>query len=151
MAPTSGSLATFRSLTARWDLNALSEKVQNDVGHLAEDGFHRSAGVDHATDGFSLSEIRGEARQLDSLWEQEVMTASNELRGKMTIVIVAHRLSTLQRADIIYVLDNGRIVEHGSWTSLCRDEARFHRLMQAQTVSQQGRSAADAARQKSFG
>jgi len=75
---------------------------------------------------------------LDSLSEQEVMDVINELKGKMTIIIVAHRLATVRSADIIYVLDHGKIVEHGSWASLSKDRALFHRLMQAQTVSEHG-------------
>jgi ATP-binding cassette subfamily B protein len=54
------------------------------------------------------------------------------------MVIVAHRLVAVRNADLIYVLDDGKIVEHGTWASLCRDEALFHRLMQAQTISGHG-------------
>lgn len=75
---------------------------------------------------------------LDSLSEQEIMAVINELRGKMTIVIIAHRLATVRNADTIYVLDDGRIVEHGSWLSLNRDKTLFHRLIQAQSVSTRG-------------
>ena len=75
---------------------------------------------------------------LNSLSEEDVMSVINDLYGKMTIIIVAHRLATVRNAEIIYVLDQGRIVERGSWSSLCRDEALFHRLMKAQTVTEQG-------------
>jgi ATP-binding cassette subfamily C protein len=75
---------------------------------------------------------------LDSLSEQEVLEVIGDLKEKVTIVIVAHRLAAVRDADIIYVLDHGRIVERGSWSSLCRDEALFHRLMTAQTVSEHG-------------
>jgi ATP-binding cassette subfamily C protein len=71
---------------------------------------------------------------LDSLSEKEVMDVINGLKGSMTIVIVAHRLATVRDADIIYVLDHGRIVEQGSWSTLSGDKALFHRLMQAQAV-----------------
>jgi ATP-binding cassette subfamily C protein len=72
---------------------------------------------------------------LDSLSEQEVLEDINDLKNKVTIVIVAHRLSTVRNADIIYVLDRGKIVERGSWEALNKDKALFYRLMQAQVVS----------------
>jgi ATP-binding cassette subfamily C protein len=72
---------------------------------------------------------------LDSLSEQEVLEVVNELKGKVTIIIVAHRFAAVRNAELIYVLDEGRIVERGSWSSLCKDEALFHRLMKAQAVS----------------
>ena len=75
---------------------------------------------------------------LDSLSEEDVMSVINDLYGKMTIVIVAHRLATVRNADLIYVLDGGKIVEHGTWSSLCKDKTLFHRLMLAQAVSGHG-------------
>jgi len=72
---------------------------------------------------------------LDSLSEQEVMGVVNQLAGSMTIVIVAHRLSTVREADLIYVLEHGKIVEQGTWAELSNQQALFQRLMQAQAVS----------------
>ena len=72
---------------------------------------------------------------LDSISEQEVLEVINDLKKKVAIVIVAHRLSTVRNADIIYVLDRGKIVEQGSWKALNKDKALFYRLMQAQTVA----------------
>jgi ABC-type multidrug transport system fused ATPase/permease subunit len=71
---------------------------------------------------------------LDSLSEREVLEVINNLRNKVTIVIVAHRLATVRNADIIYVLDRGKIVERGSWKALNKDKALFYRLMQAQVI-----------------
>jgi len=73
---------------------------------------------------------------LDSLSELEVLGVINELKGKVTIIMVAHRLATVQNAEIIYVLEQGRIVERGSWSSLCKNETLFHRLIKAQTVTE---------------
>lgn len=72
---------------------------------------------------------------LDSLSEREIMDVIHGLKRKMTVVIVAHRLATVREADIIYVFDQGRIVEQGSWETLSSDNALFYRLMQAQTVT----------------
>lgn len=69
---------------------------------------------------------------LDSLSEQEMVGVVSSLRGRMSIVIVAHRFTAVRNADLIYVLDRGRIVEQGTWDSLSGGQALFRRLMDAQ-------------------
>jgi len=73
---------------------------------------------------------------LDSISEQEVMNVINELRGKITIIIVAHRLSTVRETDFIYVMEDGRIVEQGPWSELSEGKAVFHRLLQSQMLGE---------------
>ena len=46
----------------------------------------------------------------------------------MTIVVIAHRLSTIRKADVIYVLEAGRIVESGDYESLLSNGNRFSEL-----------------------
>lgn len=50
---------------------------------------------------------------LDTITEQEVMDTVRELRGNKTVIIVAHRLSTVQQCDRLYRLEGGRVVEEG--------------------------------------
>lgn len=59
--------------------------------------------------------------QLDSVSENIVLDALRELRGQVSMMIVAHRLVTVEMADRIYVLERGRIVQSGSWTDLLSD------------------------------
>jgi ABC-type multidrug transport system fused ATPase/permease subunit len=54
------------------------------------------------------------------------------VKGRTTIVI-AHRLSTLKTADVIYVLDDGRIVENGSHEALMEQKGHYHNLVRIQT------------------
>ena len=54
---------------------------------------------------------------LDSENEARVLKAIDNLHGKLTILIIAHRFSTIKRADMVYVLEQGKIVESGSWQS----------------------------------
>ena len=70
---------------------------------------------------------------LDTENEQRIQAAIDALRGKMTIVVIAHRLSTVKNADVIYVLEHGRLVESGDFSSLIRKpQGRFRALCQAQ-------------------
>jgi len=55
---------------------------------------------------------------LDSGTESEVMAAVNALQGAKTIVIVAHRLSTLEHCDMLYRLEHGRLVQSGSFAEV---------------------------------
>jgi ATP-binding cassette, subfamily B, bacterial PglK len=55
---------------------------------------------------------------LDAETEEKISKSLAALRGTVTIIIVAHRLSTVQNADVIHVLDGGRIVASGSFQEL---------------------------------
>jgi ATP-binding cassette subfamily C protein len=72
---------------------------------------------------------------LDSENEVRIQTAIEKLRDRMTIVIVTLRLSNVRRADIVHVIDAGRLVESGAWADLVtRPSGRFRELCQAQGI-----------------
>lgn len=72
---------------------------------------------------------------LDSENERRVQSAIEHLHGQMTILIITHRLSTIREADIIYVLERGRLVESGNWSTLAsKRDGRLNRLARAQGV-----------------
>jgi ATP-binding cassette subfamily C protein len=58
---------------------------------------------------------------LDNETERIVQAAIDRLRGRMTIVVIAHRLSTVRSADRIFVLDHGRLIQSGTWEALTQD------------------------------
>jgi len=55
---------------------------------------------------------------LDAETESEINKVLDELRGRMTIVLIAHRLSTVKNADTIIYLDKGRVVAEGTFAEL---------------------------------
>jgi ABC-type multidrug transport system fused ATPase/permease subunit len=59
---------------------------------------------------------------LDNTTERAVMEAIHNLTGDKTVILVAHRLSTVEPCDRIYVLAGGKVVEEGSWEELVNAE-----------------------------
>ncbi|NLC71724.1 MAG: ABC transporter ATP-binding protein [Desulfuromonadaceae bacterium] len=62
---------------------------------------------------------------LDGLTEEAVMDAISHLSRKKTILMIAHRLTTVKDCDVIYLLDHGRIVNQGSYDDLEKSSAWF--------------------------
>jgi len=58
---------------------------------------------------------------LDSDSETLIQNSIKELRGKTTLIVIAHRLSTVQHADKLYAINNGKIMESGSPNELLSD------------------------------
>lgn len=65
---------------------------------------------------------------LDNATEKSVMDAIQNLSQDLTIILIAHRLTTVQRCDTIFELDNGRIVSHGSYQLLLETSSSFRRM-----------------------
>jgi ATP-binding cassette subfamily C protein len=57
---------------------------------------------------------------LDASSESLVARALAKFRGKITVVIIAHRLHTIQTADMVYLLDKGRLVDKGEFKDLIK-------------------------------
>jgi ATP-binding cassette subfamily B protein len=69
--------------------------------------------------------------RLDPATEQLIERAVDNLVQGRTMIIIAHRLATVNRADEILILDDGGIIEHGNREELARDpRSQFHHLLQ---------------------
>ncbi|MEU0497692.1 ABC transporter ATP-binding protein [Mycobacterium sp. NPDC006124] len=69
--------------------------------------------------------------RMDPLTEARVVRAADRLLTNRTGILIAHRLSTVTRADHVVVLDRGLVVEQGSHADLAARPGPFHRLLQA--------------------
>ncbi|GAB5548623.1 MAG: ABC transporter ATP-binding protein [Sandaracinaceae bacterium] len=65
---------------------------------------------------------------LDGPSEREIAETIERLMGERTVVLVSHRLSTVQRADRVVVMESGRVVEAGPPAHLWETGGRFHEL-----------------------
>lgn len=69
---------------------------------------------------------------LDTVSEQLVKDALQGIKGQRTLIVVAHRLSTVRDADEIVVLEHGRIVQRGAHADLSEQDGAYQRLSRAQ-------------------
>jgi len=69
---------------------------------------------------------------LDALAEERLRTTLELLRKRHTILLIAHRLSTVRSADMIAVVDSGSVVEVGSHSSLLAHGGAYAALVQVQ-------------------
>jgi ABC-type multidrug transport system fused ATPase/permease subunit len=69
---------------------------------------------------------------LDNATEKSVMDAIDGLDRELTIVLIAHRLSTVQRCDTIIEMENGRVVAQGSYEQLLSSSHSFRRMAHAE-------------------
>lgn len=69
---------------------------------------------------------------LDNETERNVQKALQQLMKNRTTIIIAHRLSTIQNADLIIVIDHGKIIEMGSHEELLQNGSRYEKLYDIQ-------------------
>lgn len=75
---------------------------------------------------------------IDTITEMKIQEALFRLMEGRTSIVIAHRLNTIQQADCILVLEDGRIIEQGSHESLLRQQGFYHGLVQSQFRRQSG-------------
>ncbi|KAF8463597.1 P-loop containing nucleoside triphosphate hydrolase protein [Kalaharituber pfeilii] len=71
---------------------------------------------------------------LDSESEKVVQAALDKAAKGRTTIAVAHRLSTIQKADVIYVFDAGRIIEAGTHSELLAKKGKYYELVNLQSL-----------------
>ena len=71
---------------------------------------------------------------LDNFAQGNIKHSIDKLKGKSTMIIVAHRLSTIKDADIIFYLDKGEIVDKGTFEELFTNNAKFREMYLAENI-----------------
>lgn len=68
---------------------------------------------------------------LDSQTETLINNAINDYAKTHLVLVIAHRLNTVKRANTIFVLQNGQLIEQGDYSALINQQGQFHRLLTA--------------------
>jgi len=69
---------------------------------------------------------------LDPLAEYQLNKTLQDIADKNTVIFISHRLSTTRDADIIYMMENGRIIEQGSHSQLLERQGEYEKMWRAQ-------------------
>ena len=72
---------------------------------------------------------------LDTATESAVMEAIEALHGRKTVILIAHRLSSVRTCDTLFLLQDGRLVAQGSLAELERTSPEFAQLTQPQSAA----------------
>ena len=65
---------------------------------------------------------------LDGITEKVIMDAIQEMSGQKTIVMIAHRLKTVKNCDIIYLMEQGKVVDQGTYQQLIDSNLKFKKM-----------------------
>ena len=69
---------------------------------------------------------------MDTETERNIQEALSKLKSGRTTLAIAHRLSTLRDADYLAVIDDGKVVEYGTFQELMRKKGEYFKLYQIQ-------------------
>lgn len=71
---------------------------------------------------------------LDNFAQEEIKKSIDLLKGKTTVIIVAHRLSTIKNVDKIFFLDEGKIIDSGTFEELFNKNEKFKNMFLAENI-----------------
>jgi ATP-binding cassette subfamily C protein len=72
---------------------------------------------------------------LDADSENEINKALDEMRGKVTVILIAHRLNTVQRSDVVFLVEEGRVTASGTFPELLRSNKTVQTLAKFMSIS----------------
>jgi ATP-binding cassette subfamily C protein len=73
---------------------------------------------------------------LDASSEAEILISLNQMRGKVTVLLIAHRIHTIQQADSIFVMDEGTIIDSGTFQELLARNLTIQRIVDLTRVGE---------------
>jgi ABC-type multidrug transport system fused ATPase/permease subunit len=73
---------------------------------------------------------------LDAESEYEIQKTLEEIRGKVTVVVIAHRLNTIQHADKVILLEEGRVQDSGTFKELIARNLSVERAVELMRIDE---------------
>lgn len=142
--PTASDTAVIAACRAAWCHDFVSQLPQGYHTRIGEDG-QRLSGGERQRLSIARALLRDApvllldeaTASVDPDTQYEIQQAISALVGQRTVIVIAHRLHTIQYADQILVLDQGQLVEHGDHRSLLEQNGLYRTLWQEQTASHQ--------------
>jgi len=118
---------------AEEDINRYFTKEFDDNGIVLSKGEEQKIALGRIlSNEFGLILLDEPSSSLDPLAEKKMLNLLNEKCQNATRIMIAHRLSTIRDADVIYVFDNGSIIEKGTHDQLMAKEGKYYQMFTAQ-------------------
>ena len=141
-APTPYNLQKFSQVLRLAHLDEfIATQPRNENSNLGDNGILISGGqkqrIAIARELFKEVEVLifDEATSaLDSETERIIKENIESLHGQYTMIIIAHRLSTIKEADIIYLLEKGKVVESGDFDYMTSNSPNFRKMVSLQEI-----------------
>lgn len=113
-------------------VNDLSEGIHTRVGERGvqlSGGQRQRIGIARALYNEADILIFDEATSaLDGITEKIIMDAIHDFTGQKTIIMIAHRLKTVQKCDTIYLMEKGKIIDQGTYDYLVENNSKFREM-----------------------
>jgi ATP-binding cassette subfamily C protein len=119
-------------------LNGLPEGLYTDLGKRRDElsgGQLQRIGLARALYSEPGLLVMDEATSaLDAESENEINKALDEMRGKVTVILIAHRLNTVQRSDVVYLVEEGAVSASGSFPELLGSNKKVQNLARLMSI-----------------
>jgi ABC-type bacteriocin/lantibiotic exporter with double-glycine peptidase domain len=122
-------------------INSLPEGANSDLGKRKDElsgGQLQRIGLARALYTQPKVLVLDEATSaLDAESENEINKALDQMRGKVTVILIAHRLNTIQRSDIVFFIEDGKVVDSGTFKALTKSNKKVSRLARLMSIKEQ--------------
>jgi ATP-binding cassette subfamily C protein len=119
-------------------IQSLPEGVNTDIGKRKDElsgGQLQRIGLARALYSRPKLLIMDEATSaLDAESENEINKALDDMRGEVTVILIAHRLNTIQRSDIVFLVENGTISATGTFPELLKNNETVKNLAELMSI-----------------
>ena len=119
-------------------IRALPQGLETDIGKRKDElsgGQLQRIGLARALYTAPKLLVMDEATSaLDADSENEINKALDEMRGKVTVILIAHRLNTIQRSDRVFLMEEGKISDFGTFQELLKGNETVKHLAQLMSI-----------------